>query len=764
MPHRLLLALAAAVALTVGAIASAEEDRVYLDLTVNGVAHPATFAVLRDGDVLVPLADVRALGLPATEADAQTLFGVPYVSLHALSRMLTFAVDASALTLSITRNGTTFTPVAIDASAAPPPDAERVAARGIVADYGIHADDSSPVSGSVTARWNAGDRAVVETTEGRGSDGEIHRGMSTLTLDAPAKLRRAVIGDAVLSGGSDFGGAAVAGGISVRRAFDENPYETTFPLPSAQTTVLQPSTADVYVNGSLVKTIDLAPGTYDLQNLPLRTGIAHAEVVVRDAFGQRTILNQTTFASSGLLRKGLTDYAFGAGFARTNVAAPGDAYGTAVAAGSYRLGLTSGLTAGASVEAASGQSGASVSLDGVVPFGYAHAAFGASRAGAAGGTAVVAAFTSSGRRASFSAQYRSESPSFTALGLKTTDDRPSAQWTLGLNDLISRYASLSLSVQSARDRDAEPVRSATLQYGLSLGNGSIVAAVTRSLGNATLGASNAISVYYSRRLGTATTQSIAYAPGAGRAGTTVDLQRAATSPLSTQYRISADAGTGMPVSGSVHVGLPAVTIDANASDALRDGTFAGSLDLNGAIVATGGSVLFSQPIDDAYAVLRAPGVAGAPVYANNIVVGRTNRNGDAVIPALGSYQANRIGLSIATLPYDRVVDGADRAIVPSYHGGAIVRYGSRTIHDVTGFLRAADGPIVYGQLDLPNANGITVSSPTDGDGRFYFSGLAPGTYAGVATRADGATCNATVKVPSFTGVELQLGVLACTAK
>ena len=51
--------MVACFALCGSSIALAASDRVYLDLTVNGVAHDPTFAVLTDNDVLMPLADCR---------------------------------------------------------------------------------------------------------------------------------------------------------------------------------------------------------------------------------------------------------------------------------------------------------------------------------------------------------------------------------------------------------------------------------------------------------------------------------------------------------------------------------------------------------------------------------------------------------------------------------------------------------------------------------------------------------------------------------
>ena len=61
-------------------------------------------------------------------------------------------------------------------------------------------------------------------------------------------------------------------GLSVSREFSLDPYFIRTPLPRLSGAATGPSTLDVYVNGALVRSEAIAPGTFELKNLPVTEG------------------------------------------------------------------------------------------------------------------------------------------------------------------------------------------------------------------------------------------------------------------------------------------------------------------------------------------------------------------------------------------------------------------------------------------------------------------------------------------------------------
>ena len=67
------------------------------------------------------------------------------------------------------------------------------------------------------------------------------------------------------------------------------------------------------------------------------------------------------------------------------------------------------------------------------------------------------------------------------------------------------------------------------------------------------------------------------------------------------------------------------------------------------IVAIGGEVLLSRPVDDGFALVKVPNARGVRVLANNQLSGRTGRRGSLFVPDLRSYLSSPIGIVAAVV-------------------------------------------------------------------------------------------------------------------
>src|SRR5437763_823232 len=74
--------------------------------------------------------------------------------------------------------------------------------------------------------------------------------------------------------------------------------------------ILTPSTLDLYVNGVLVRQQQLAPGQFEVRNLPVPSGAGQVSYVVRDAFGRTQEFSSPYYATSGVLAEGISEYGY----------------------------------------------------------------------------------------------------------------------------------------------------------------------------------------------------------------------------------------------------------------------------------------------------------------------------------------------------------------------------------------------------------------------------------------------------------------------
>ena len=67
---------------------------------------------------------------------------------------------------------------------------------------------------------------------------------------------------------------------------------------------------EIYVNGALVRRLEVGPGPYRFDRLPVNAGLGDVRVVVRDPFGRQQLYQVNLYQPSGVLRKGEHDFQF----------------------------------------------------------------------------------------------------------------------------------------------------------------------------------------------------------------------------------------------------------------------------------------------------------------------------------------------------------------------------------------------------------------------------------------------------------------------
>ena len=128
----------------------------------------------------------------------------------------------------------------------------------------------------------------------------------------------------------------------------------------------------------------------------------------------------------------------------------------------------------------------------------------------------------------------------------------------------------------------------------------------------------------------------------GETSTSINVQRSLPLGPGFGFRIDADTQEPYRTSGIFEVqgrrGILGARVDGS-----QDEKTTGTINLAGSIVAIGGELLLSRPVDDGFALVKVPNSRGVRVLANNQSVGRTGRRGSLFVPDLRSYLSARSG-------------------------------------------------------------------------------------------------------------------------
>jgi outer membrane usher protein len=183
------------------------------------------------------------------------------------------------------------------------------------------------------------------------------------------------------------------------------------------------------------------------------------------------------------------------------------------------------------------------------------------------------------------------------------------------------------------------------------------------------------------------------------------------------------------------------------------------------VVAMGGGLHLSRPVQDGFALIDVPGLPGVRGYLNNQEIGRTDSRGKLLVPNLLPYYGNRLGIADQDIPIEYSIDTTERLVAPPVRGGAVVTFPARRIQAFMGSLvmdvRGRAVTPAYGQLTV-TAAGQTYESPIGRDGEFYLESLPRGRHSAVIEHKEG-TCRFTLEATASPASLVDLGTLRCAA-
>ena len=743
------------------AVTAQPGQRTFATIVVNGEQRGEQIVLVKPDGVYASLSGLRACGLVIPprfdEGDPER-----YVNVDELAPEITAVFDLNGPTLRLDAASTASLVRESAVSLAPAPDRMR--------------DALAPTSGYLNYSLRAGSAGLSGAQELTLSDAHktffsagtfdahgFHRSLTNLTWTDPLARRRTTVGDVVADSG-DLGSALAITGVNVARASDIDPDGQAYTSPVLRATVLTPSTADIFINGQLIRTVDVAPGTVDFSNLPGTGGVTDARIVLRDAFGRTQAVSTRYYGASSVMNKGATDYSFSTGVARDALAAQAP-FGKLVALVRYRLGLTASTTVGAHAELAAGFENAGASVDHAGRIGTWEMGLAQSRDRGVSGVAGSLAYSAGTRNIWLNAAIRAATPAYVSIAQRAFSDRTTSdqRLSIGMRPFRGTYMS-AISYGASRSLLGVTSRVLSWQQSVALSRG--VSLLVTAGTSATQGRSQRdFSVFLFRsapRNSSLPTVNASLQSNGPTVRSALELQRVAAPAGGVGYDVTGYDSGPMVSNGRIAARSPVGNVDVDYG-LTRGGPLTGNVAVSGAIAFAGRYAHLSQPISDSFAIVNVAGGERVKVLLDNQDAGTTDRHGVLVIPNLPSYSAQRIRIERDDGPVNLGLSNADRRLMVASRHGGFAQFSASVVTAVIGTVSVSGigGNVIptFGQLSL-QVGEKRVTSELDRDGHFYLEDVTAGSHDAVI-RYGGGECRFTMEIPHTTRIEANIGAFTC---
>jgi outer membrane usher protein len=647
----------------------------------------------------------------------------------------------------------------------------------------IESDATAGVLGELGVFAGAG--VLTNSVVGRYEDSQeqLIRLDTTYTREFPDRLETVSVGDAISDPGA-WGNAVRFAGVRWSHDFTLRPDLVTTPLLTAGGTATVPSSVDVFVNNQLATSSQVPAGPFVIDRLPTVSGTGDVNVVVRDALGREQVISQSFYTSTSLLAQGLSQYSVDLGSVRNNYALASDDYGTTLAEGTYRRGITDYFTLEAHAEyqaVYAHAAGLSAAL-GIGKVGVLNLI--AANGGDSGGSGWLSGVgvEHRGTRVSFVASSLWATSNFAQVGQALSPDMRLRQRELIQTGLdMGRAGALSLAFVRQTYRDSPEQETLSLTHTLNLGRFGYlnltlsrthspeetsgvelesVAAGLPAAGGLTVSsaAQNSTSAYLMWVLPLSGRRSASLQAVGGRGSGAPQNELIAgvmqSPPIGpgSGYRLSASTAGNYDAQWQQQFHAVDVQVEA----ARNDGIEGQSAYASGALVLIDGDLAATRTVNNSFAVVDVAGLPNVPVYVENQLTTRTDSSGKALLYNLRPYETNHISIQPEDLPLDTTIASTSTVLAPPSHSGVIARFPVERVRGGTFRLAVEDGtPVPAGAVVKFNGNEFPVVL----DGTVYVTGYDHGS-AGEANWATGR-CMFRLDPPPSDDPLPDLGTIQC---
>lgn len=713
------VAVGAALALamsTAMALEASDLEPLLVAIELDGRA-AGTRLVLVDtgGGILVEIADIALWRLGERAADRRHE-GVDLVALDALDGV-SYDLDRRTATLSIVRQPSVLDRTVIDhrrfdfGTPRRPGFGALLGYDATFSRFADREDFSTTLEGVAFGRW--GHAEITYLGRDLSGSGDLTRLESRWDLDLPDRLRRLRVGDSISRATRWSRGVRFAG-VQWTTAFDTRPDLITYPLPTLAGVATVPSTIDLFVDGALRLSQPVPAGPFEIRDPPLLNGRGDAQLVVRDLLGREQLVTVPFDTDHRLLRRGLVDVSYEAGFVRRGFGLESFDYGAAMIGAVHRRGVSDRLTAEAQAQVHEGGANLGTgALINVPRLGLVSLAGAVSESRDLGfGQRFDLGLRRTFRRFSTSFRTQLSSASFvdaaTLGGGRTTTEQSSLRLAYTRRNTV-------VSVGYVRDDGAERALTELLVLSGSVRIGRRTAFTFSSVNE--LGGEGSLRFGVVRRIGRRTGQlevSVRDDDVVARA----EVRRSVPQGLGVGYRLSVEAGERRErLDAGVVWRTESAAVTADLSGV--DDELGYRLSVSGSLVGLGRHVFASRRITDSFAVVEVPTHEDVGVYVNHHLSARTGRRGRALLPNLHAYHDHLISIDPDDLPIDVHISRFEEVAVPYRRTGLRVRFPVSTGRGARVFIVDEAGVPIPAGARVTRSTHSSVSFPVGFDGEVY---------------------------------------------
>jgi outer membrane usher protein len=751
------------------------DETLYLDVQVNGrsIGQIGEFT-LRHGLLWARPDELRDLGFRVPVSRASETGGL--VGLSDLPG-LHWILDEKNQVLQVTAADGALLPALLQPLGREPDGSRRVieSGTGVTLNYdtvGTFSDGQMGGSGSFEMRafspWGI---LSSEWLGYAGANSPTPGATSAIRLDSAYtfadvnSLRRYSLGD-FINGSLSWTRPVHLEGIQINSDFSMRPDLVTFPVPTITGSAAVPSTVNVLTDGNLAASSQIAPGPFEVPQLPVVEGAGTISMTVTNAMGQQVTVTQPFYASSTMLAPGLQTFALQTGLVRRDWGSVSNDYGKLAGAAVYRRGLSQKFTIESSMEGTPGafMAGvggvAQIGNLGVINFAVAPS-FGSGQPGAqfsAGAQRI-------GRIFSLGASAIMADRNYRDVASENGDGVPRKQISAFVGLSLKRFGSGGLAY-AAVNMGPSPVplqqntnlaqhsQIVSANYSLQIHHLFLYATEFRDLVNkGSSGLQIGLTIPFGKR-------SSVIASGGSDGSAQIDVQQPA--PLvgewGYQAYISAGDSTHVFAQGQYKspVGLFTAGIDSDS------GATTVRVETQGAFSFVDRELFPSNSIFDSFAVVDTGAMAHVHVLQENRDVGSTNSSGRLLVPDMRAFDLNQISIAPTDIPPDVTIDVAARQVRPQDRSGVVLKFPIKFSHGA--LLRLVDetGAVVpLGSTATLRTTGVVVPVGYDGDA--YVEDLSPHNQLAVEF-PDGRRCSTAFDYSPVTGEIPTIGPLRCLEK
>jgi outer membrane usher protein len=710
------------------------------------------------GPLYIGEPDLKDWGLATEKLSLQSFSGTRWLCVEAIG--LKYQLDAAQLTLALD-----FPPELFGGSTASLTIEDRIPvtyARGGFLNYDLRYDHTADVS-SLGANWEVGafSRSGLATSSffsGNNDRGTI-RLDTALRRDDPERIASAVAGDTITRSGS-YGASVRIGGLQYQRNFGTAPLLITYPSADVAGTAVVPSTVDIYINNARAYSTPVKPGPFSVQSLPVPVGAGNVRVVVRDVFGKESTAVVPYVRYDSMLKVGLHDFSYEAGFLRRNYAVESNDYGDLAAVATHRYGVTNWLTLEGHAEAmeARGNLGGVVQVTmpvlGLVGVG------GAVSGGDGTGKLGKVFFQRNERNWTVGAAAQQQSENYMDVA-----SEPGQIRTLGTRQVSASVRLLErhwLNALALRTTDQTgDFNTATLGWSYSLTASATLTANFSQFSGSLQPTNNVFSIMLALPLGERdfATVSAERRSNPSETNLLVNVSRNLLETDSFGYRVLAGEQAADPrleLGAFWRTGVGEYGIEA--ADAF--GVSAARAYARGSVAAAGGQWRISRYLDQSFAIVKVADFPDVRVYANSQPVGTTDASGIAVIPRVSGFLPTTLAFEAEDIPLDGSFAENTKRVKIANRMGAVVDMGVlRRLSATLTLVEASGRPVPAGaSARLGEAD---EEFPVARRGRVYVSGLERGKPNVLHVQIGERACRATVELPEGFTSGSTLGSFAC---